>query len=601
MHKIIHPLFEIDLNNTSITLLEENDWFSDTFKTKYSFPFTSEITDEMREAFADVLDDNSKEITTDYEVIYAFNNVREKAILSIVEISDSLSFQLKYGIEEFPNFNKKLSELGLEIKVTTDIYAHAKTVITQAWPAVNYNFPQIHTDKIDTSIPMWSYFLKILNNYKDGDFVINEVIDDTPHNRNLMQPLPYFLHILTQGFAQKGYVLKGDVLEISELQKKLLFTETDYHKILDQVNIDTIILGSDRISTSGNEAFFSKAIQLPQGGRYRITGTINLYGRWKESVFATLSYKNQIIWSVSKYEKRHHSGHLYYYDLDVTFDTVNDGFDHYLHFTSSQFRNDNNVIADFYVTSLFLYNEMGVAIPNVVNNNTVELGRVVPDLTFGEFVTVIKNWYNLDLTLKNDEIWMNHIESEINYDNAIDLSNFETKPTKIPNKGQSFLLKFLPASDENNNHQEMYFNAEGSSTTQFTPDDKTIEIKIQAFPLPNVMRDGVQTAHAIESDKGKIYAVLYDGLDAAGLNLTKDPAPILIPSIAKKYYKKWLDFRLFAINYKWSFTAFIESLNKLTVKSKIWGFKRYHIINNITKQQIRKDEFEVEMDTYTLK
>jgi hypothetical protein len=601
MHKIIHPNFEIDLSTTEITLTDENHWFSDVFFTKYSFPFFQEWTDELQIAFENLIDYNSKENTIEFEVIYVFNNVMEKGILTIEEQILGLNMQLKYGIEEFPNFNKKLSEIGLQSITVADIYAHAKVVIGQTWPAVNYNFPQIHTDKIDTTIAMWTFFQKILNNYKLGDFVTNTVVDTVPHNRNLMQPLPYFLHIMTQGFAQAGYTLKGDVLEIPTLKKKLLYTETNYHEILDQVNINTSIMGSEKTFSSGNRADFLKTILLPQGGKYQVTGTINIYGRWKEYARATLKYRGKTIWTNHKYEKRHHSGYMYSYDVDVIFDTINDGAAHNLIFESSQFNKNENLICDFSTTSLFLYNASGAAIPNVVNNNTVDLSRLVPDATFGSFVTVIKNWYNLDIDLRGKEIWMNFIEKEINYNNPFDLSDFETIPTRTYNKGASFLLKFADAGDEKNNHPEMFFNADGFSNNSIPKDDKTTEIQIQAFPLPNAFRNGVQTAYAIESVKNKVYAVMYDGLNAAGLNLTDEPAPMMLPEVVDIYYKNWFDFRLASVPFKWSFTAFTESLNGLTAKRKIFAFSRYHLIKTISKRQISKDLFDVEVESYTLK
>lgn len=601
MHKIIHPNFEIDLSTTAITITEENHWFSDTFFTKYSFPFFKEWTDELKVAFEDLIDFNSTENTIEFDVIYNFNDVMEKGVLFIEEENDGLNMQLKYGIEEFPNFNKKLSEIGLQTQAVTDIYAHAKTVITKGWPEVNYNFPQIHTDKIDTEVAMWSFFQKILNNYKDGNFITNEVVADEPQNRNLMQPLPYFLHILTQGFAQVGYTLKGDVLNIAPLQKKLLYCETEYHKILDQVAINTSILGNEKVFSSGNRADFLKVISLPQGGKYQITGTINLYGRWKEFAHAFIKYRGKTIWEAWKYEKRHHSNYLYSYDVDVIFDTINDGAPHEIVFESSQFNKNDNVICDFSINSLFLYNENGESIPNVVNNNTVDLSRLVPDTTFGEFVTLIKNWYNLDIDLKEKDIWMNFIEKQINYDDAVNLSDVETRPVRTFNKGNSFVVQFAEASDIKNNQAKVFVDVNGYSTNISKVDDATSEITIKAFPLNNAVRNGVQTAYAIESDSGKIYAVLYDGLNAQGLNLTIDPAEILIPSIIENYYLRWLMFRLNAVQFKWNFTAYIEKLNGLAVKSKIFAFGRYFIAKTISKTQTSKDEFDVEIEAHSLK
>ncbi|WP_026730224.1 hypothetical protein [Flavobacterium denitrificans] len=601
MHKIIANNFELDLSNVDITITEENSMFLDQYITKYSFPFSFDLSDEIKKYFEDIIDHRSKENTLEIPVVYVLGNIREAGVLYVDTLNTGVNLILKYGIEEFPNFSKKLAELGLQKVVTTDIYAHAKTIIPQTWPDVNYNFPQIHTDKIDTSDPMWQYFEKIYNNYKDGEFVINEVLEEEPHNRNLMLPVPYWLHILTQGFADAGYTLKGDVLNIEELKKKVMYADSDYHKVVDQVDIDQIVLGEDKVSSSGNQASFLTVVALPEKARYRVTGTAYISGRWKENTYIKLSYRGNTIWLASKREKKHHSGYLYSYDVNVIFDTINDSLPDELIIESSQYNNDEAIICDINISSMYIYNEFGVAIPNVVNNNTIDLSRVVPDKTFGSVVTVIKNWYNLDTELRGKEIWMNFIDSNINYDGAVDLSEFKTIPERTYNKGISFVLKFIEASEEKNNHQEVYYTADGFQTTGFVRDDKTIEIEIGAFPFKNEFRNGVQTAYAIESEKEKIYALLYSGLNDDALNLTDDPTPILLPDISQTFFSSWLNFRVNAINYKHTFYSYIESIKDLSSKSKIFNFGRYFIIKSLVKRQVKKDLYEVEIDQYTLK
>lgn len=601
MHKIIHETFELDLSNTSISLNDDNSWFSDSFNTKYSFPFTMELSDEIKVIFEDLLNYRSKEIVVEYQVTYVFNDIKEAAILKATGVDDSIEFELKYGLDNFPNFNKKLNQLGLQIFNTSDIYAHAKTIISQTWPAVNYNFPQIQVDKFDNTNQMWTHFEKILNKYVDGDFVTNTVVDDIPHNKNIMQPMPYFLHIMKQGFADAGYELKGDVLEIPALKKKLLYIDTEYYKLLEQANISTNVLGTDLVNSQGRLANFNKSITLPQSGRYQIAGNVNIYGLWKTWTWATIKYRDKVLWTASKKEKKHHSGYIYSYDIDIIFDTVNDSGPHELTFESTQYKDDDSAICDLQTSSLYFFDNAGVASPNVIQNNTVDLNKLVPDITFGNFVTTVKNWYNLYITTKGKEIWMNYISKELNYEEAIDFSEFQTKPKRETNDGLSFLLQFAEPNDEKNKHKAYFFNTDGNSTSGYVTDDQTQEITIQAFPFLNEFYNGVWTAHAIESEPNKIYAVLYDGLDSSGVNTTSDPAPMLLPEVAENHYKDWFNFRLTSINFKWNFTCFIESLNKVSSKSKIFSYGRYFILKSLNKTQIAKDEFEVEFDAYTLK
>ena len=601
MHNILSEKFEIDLSTVDITTTDENSMFLDKYTTKYSFPFSLELTNENQRNFQDLLDHCSKEITTEFDIIYVFGNIKEAGILRVDTFNETINCELQYGIEEFPNFNKKLNELELQKLTTNNVYAHAKTIIDKTWPEVNYNYPQIITDRYDTTQSTWTYFEKIFNNYKNGDFVTNEVVSGTQNNRNLMLPLPYKMHILTQGFAQAGYTLKGDVLTIETLKKEVLYADCDYNKILDQIDINTVILGTDRISSSGNKADYQSFVTLPSKGRYRVLGTAYIYGRWKKSSAVAIQYRGISLFIAKKRERRHHSGYLYSYNVDFTFDTINDGQPDQLEIISSQFKKDDGQILDINTSSLFFYNSLGVAIPNIIQNNDVDLNRVVPDVTFGKFVTSIKNTYNLDLRLEGKDIYMDLVNSKINYEDAIDLSEFETFPERTYIKGISFLLKYQDANNEINNHTKVIFDDDGIKTSGFTENDKTNTIEIESFPLKNEFKEGVQTAYAVESEKQKMYTVLYGGLNSDGLNLTEDVGPILIPNLVENYYNDWFRFRINGIGYKFTFNCYIEQIKSLTAKNKIFNFGRYFIIKTLIKRQVKKDLNEVEIDCFTLK
>ena len=168
MHKIIAEKFEIDLSTVDITTTDENSMFLDKYTTKYSFPFSLELTNENQRNFQDLLDHCSKEITTEFDIVYVFGNIKEAGILRVDTFNETINCELQYGIEEFPNFNKKLNELELQKLTTTNVYEHAKTIIDKTWPEVNYNYPQIITDRYDTTQSTWTYFEKIFNNYKNN-------------------------------------------------------------------------------------------------------------------------------------------------------------------------------------------------------------------------------------------------------------------------------------------------------------------------------------------------------------------------------------------------------------------------------------------------
>src|SRR5690606_28000670 len=143
MHKIITSDFEIDLTLYNISIQEENSWFSDTFFTKYSYPFDLIITDELNKCLGDVLSFDSRSGLYYLPCQYVFYNKIESAFLVFEQIDrETASVSLKYRMDEFPNFDKNLNELDLEVKDVANIYIHAENTVDKTYPLVNYTFPQ---------------------------------------------------------------------------------------------------------------------------------------------------------------------------------------------------------------------------------------------------------------------------------------------------------------------------------------------------------------------------------------------------------------------------------------------------------------------------
>jgi len=603
MHKLIHSDFELDLSNYKLTIIEENHWFSDQFYTKYSYPFVLKLEDAIADAFEVLLSYYSENPDTIFELLYVLGDTLEKATLIIDEIiGNEISIIVRYGFDEFPNFEKLLSELELESFdiAVGDIYSHAESIITQSWPDVNYNFPQVHTDKIDTSESMWQYFGEIINNRKDGAFLINEVVGEITYNRNLMQPMPYYLYLLKRGFELGGFTLHGDVLENTLLQKMTVYHENKYFNTNEQQHYYLSVTHDDEISRNGRLAYYNKSVEILAPGKYHLDGTVMIQSLWKTWCYVKIMYRDTIIFQYHVYDGRHHSGEPYFKYVDKEFETLQDGLPHTLTIESKQYYM-NPSIADVYADSMILFDAVGGAIPNVENLNEIDLNRVVPGITFGEFVTIIKNWFNLDIDLRGTEVWMNYIESQISYANAYDLQEFEVKhPPRRPQQNSSFLLKYADVDSEEYTFDAMFYNRDGWTSDNYVTDDDTSEIEINALPLPLLERNDVQTAYAFETNDTKLYAVLYEGLNAASKNLSEDHSPLLIPNLSPIYWDKWLRFRVTSTNFKWAFTTWIEKITGLKAKGKIFAYGNYHIVKSIEKTEVKEDLFTVEIETEKL-
>src|SRR5690606_487460 len=104
-------------------------------------PFEIALTDENDAAFGLISHYNSMNAETVYEGMYIHGDTMERAVLEIEECEKALSVTLRYGFEEFPSFEVKLSALPLIDINVPNIYTHAAGIVSQTWPAVNYNFP----------------------------------------------------------------------------------------------------------------------------------------------------------------------------------------------------------------------------------------------------------------------------------------------------------------------------------------------------------------------------------------------------------------------------------------------------------------------------
>ncbi|MDR6844538.1 hypothetical protein [Flavobacterium granuli] len=609
MRKLIHSSFELDLTPFKISDTEENNWFSDSFFLKYSFPFEIDLEIDLDIAFGFISQFNSDDVKTYFDLLYVHGDKIEQAVLEVESIQEKLSCTLRFGFEQLPSFDKKLSQLSLAnftLESGTTIFDHAQSVITKTWPEVNYNFPQVHVDRYDTSEGIWENFGGILNNRVSGSFLENTVdtVEDITYNRNVMQPLPYILHILQRGMVDAGYTLSGKILTDERITKACLYGDVDYFKKPTlQEPLDIIQMSEDATITTGTQTQnFYYNVVLAAPGKYNIQGTIKSL-RWSNYwCYFRIKYRNTILFDQKSSPTNWDHGTTFRtYDVDITFETIADAnpnditIEGYINYTEEQ------TIIDLSVLTLVLFDSSGTAIASVLNENKVDLTKAVADITFGDFVKVIKNWFNYDLDIVGKLAVMNPVEDEINYEDAEDLQFAEIKrPLRKFTQGNSFELKFQDVESTVYKFEPVFQNKDGVSYSNYTTDDKTSTIEVNALPLPLLTSNGVQTAHAFESNDSKVFLVKYDGL-YNGNNLAQSNTEYLLPAIHPIYWQKWFEFRIFAQAFTWSFKAWDEQLQKIKAKTKIFAYNRYHIIKNINRTETTPEQFTVEIETNTLK
>lgn len=609
MHKIIHSDFEIDLSIYEFTTQEENHWFSDTFFKKMVFPFDINLSRENRRALGYLVDHCADGGETTFDVVYVRGDVMEPAKLEVEEtIGEKLSVSLTYGLEELPCFNKKLAELPLEIVTLpeeTSIYEHAAAIIPQTWPAVNYNFPQVHTDKFDIESDQYAAFEEIFNNFKDGAFLENYIDEDVVFNRNIMLPCPYFLHVLTQGFLSDGKTLRGDILDDPHIKKKVLIADVEYSTTLAAESILISLTGSDgTVTTPQWRITFNETYAIEHKGRYRIIGYWNFTMVPVSQVgFVRITYRGTVLHEYSHTTNTGivvgQSGEVH---VNVVFDTVPDlNPDEII--VEAQLMNlgEDFFYADLSVNPVRLHDEEGNPIPTIINQNEVNLKRAVPDMLFKDLLKYLKNKHNLGLELRGSEVWMNFVQNEIYSRPVVDLSSTEIRqPARKLNRGVSFLLTFQEVEYDNYMYKPVFQNASSIVNSGYSQDDKTNEIILEGLTLPNFHRRGVTTAHLFETGETRIFSALYGGL-IGGLNLTADPEPIMIPEVHARHSAEWFRLRIDSTTYNWTAYLTDEENRNLTEQSMIYAYGRKMITKVLNRTQYSPGLWSVELEIDAIK
>tara|TARA_R110002126_G_scaffold39767_2_gene117615 strand:- start:31719 stop:33578 length:1860 start_codon:yes stop_codon:yes gene_type:complete len=618
MHKIIFDTFEFDLTPYDISIVEDNQWFTGEFYFNYSFPFNFKLTDDLIAVFGELLDDNAKFIQSKYDVTYVFGN---KMYPSTFEIESNIGKEVeatfRYGLEAFPLWDKKLRDFNFPTFSVADIYDHAKTLLDRA-VGVNdipeYEFPLINTNKYDTEDVTWSTFLGVINNY-DGsasEYVENTHLPEDFANRNIMQPCLYWYYVLHFCFLEAGFTLKGDIISYTLFRKILLYSSTDFFNRVTPEAITIQLALADQVQETALAYEFDSDFNLAHSKKYKVTGDIYINTPLNESgetYYFKMFYNGVLIDEAYKLTPR-----LRYIKkgINKVFETTTDDtINHILTIEIVDYKftqpTNREFLANLKVEQII---DGAAQAPDEIQNlNTINLKKALPDVTFGALIEQTTKFFNLERTIIGKEIHFNFIEDQINYDDAVDLSEYLVlKPKKTLNKNPSYLFKYKGDSENEDivyvDKDDVFFTDDKvSSTTEIIE----LALKPMQFDIKNDIFTVTDQGDISESD---ICLIVYDyslnrivssSFFFVGFNIYNKPQSneqLSLLSIYETFYQNFLFFLFNAINYEWVFKMYAEILT--TINKKVFAYNRYHIVKSLEKTQISKDLFEVQIETETL-
>lgn len=595
--KIIGENFVIDLSNVKVSITEENPRFKDTFWSLYTLPFEINMSRDIRATMGNYTSYNAIGLKRFHDVVHICEGRIRKAKLEILEVPGKVcKVQLQSGFEELPNFDKKLSDLPFERIVVVDIYAHANEIVNKKYPEVNYNFPKLITDEYDLNSQQWKYFDGLINNRttpRTGGvkvFPRNEVIDGFDvANRNIIHPLPYLLHVLKVGFSDAGFILQGDILSDITLLQRTIYSGTKYYTTGDQKEVKLIITDED-YTGSYPVANYSKQIPISAPGKYRFKG------RFLKTAAETVKiYKNNTL-----IKDVQGDGVVDFNDLEISIsiqEAINKSiiridFAGEYHNNEYDSEGKNIGVAQIQINPIRQHSDNGEPIPFVFNENAVDIAKALPDWTFGELVTAIKNLRNYDLIFDGAVVYMNRINIQPNED-IIDFRPFEIeKPTRKFTDKQSFLLKFPEIDGEVS--EDIFFDENGYEIGK-KGNETTTELTINVYPVKIQTYRAIATAKPVP-DGNMLQLVYYDGLNNTGDNHAKNPTGLTGKEIAEDL-KEWYINRVTNNGFTWSFMVEKNRIRNVNIRSEIYCYGRRLWIKQLVKNSVSPNVYQLEITT----
>jgi hypothetical protein len=247
-------------------------------------------------------------------------------------------------------------------------------------------------------------------------------------------------------------------------------------------------------------------------------------------------------------------------------------------------------------------NSDGSPIISVLNLNKIDLTRVVPDMSFRDFVTIIKNWGNYGFVPEGKVIWMNHINPDLDRTKAIILDDFDVpEPKRTFNDNRQYELTF---TDGKNNETYKYDSVLVTNTetilNNYSVDDNVSSIKIDALPLPVVTRDSITTALSFEDESSKLRVVYMRPMPEDGTPVSYNNKNVLIPNIAETKFKNWLNFRINSISWEWDFLISVEKYREIQIQSLIYAYANFHVFTETQDERISKQWWRINAKTESL-
>lgn len=634
----------LDLTSQNISVQETNSKLADKLFSKFTFPFEIVLDGEFLRYFGDYISFDSRDLAKEIKGILFFEGKSHEAKLEILSIEGNiLTGQIDFGFEDIPNYDKMLSELPLHQFEVEDIHTYAAEICQKQYPETDFNFPRIHTKKYDPSNKVWDAFEGYYNHtiIENGELKFARNVPPSRENNwnvdnvNIIHPCPHILYLLKAGFKDVGFDLEGDILTDELLSHRWVFSGTEYfsREYLGKETYEIYqkdAVKSDTFSTFYDDYFYKKIV-LKEVDGYRLDFHFNLEEN-TQLAYAIIIHNNARIPLADTKMKGQ-------FTLSTIIETTSENTEIIVDFLitgrgkrpSGPNGNNNGTGSGTgggtrgggsgqgggtrgeglgsKVLELVIKSKKSKdtttdkdddEIKVIDNKNHIDLTRAVPNMTFGEFLGVVKNWFNYDFTIVDQKVIMNKIVGQIP-DEPKDFRNYEIphpKRTFLSNK--VFYLKFQDL-DNGEKLDAVLYDSKGLKINGTPPKENVNTIEINGYPMPvaKYKEHHTPTAWVKRDTDNTLALVYYDGL-VDGINNAQNPVGVAFPEVFHSHWETWLKQRIVSEEYQWKFYANAELFSGYSVKDYIYCYHNHHIIKNINKDKVGDNTYEIEITTETI-
>ena len=584
--------FELDLTPYQINLKEENPIFTDNIKNGFTVPFVIKLTSSVKEKLGLPNLDGIFNLDTKIKGVLRLPNVPRKATLYLGQKSaDNLECKIVVGNNQLAVYDTALSELPWPLVLTEDITVLAAQQITRSFPQAGYNFPMVFNEEI-TQDETYAEFKSFVNHYENGAF-LNNYIDNTGSepiyvNQNVMVPFPYLLEIVRFGFEREGLTAVGEVME-DEILKTALYIPENFLEKFD--NSQFLAFSFDQptetqVFSNGNFYRYEQLFTPQSPGTYKLKIQVNFdpvvarYFVLKIMRQDALTGERTDIQNYLSVDNRVNIDE----ELTLNVESANnyDPFVVELQIRETTFDIEPHNSFEFSFED-GLINEFP---------NTFSLSSFMPDMTFGEYLVLLKNWLNIEIKPQGNVVVLNFLQDHVLHKPKEDHSHLEIVDVKITeNSNRFYKLSYA-------NNEKVFYSRDGQVYSDLDTegnDVKNIKLDLQTAIVEQ--RKNVTTA---------IAPVERSQLDVCLFNGVYNTRPVCSPEIADnlklqkvvdRHWLNWLKFRVLGKTYIESFKCDIHEFYEIENLSYKYG--QLHIIKELGKKYLSPTTIEVEIESET--